>query len=45
MDLLRAEGVLTSSVRTGAIRMLTHKDVSGADVDAAVAAYARVLAG
>jgi len=45
MDALRDEGVLTSSVRTGAIRMLTHKDVSAADVAAAVAAYARVLAG
>jgi threonine aldolase len=45
MDGLRGEGVLASSVRAGAIRMLTHKDVSSADVDGAIAAYAKVLAG
>ena len=43
MEGLRGEGVLVSSIRAGAIRMLTHKDVSTSDVDAAVAAYAKVL--
>ncbi|MCA1831899.1 MAG: aminotransferase class I/II-fold pyridoxal phosphate-dependent enzyme [Actinobacteria bacterium] len=43
MGALRDEGVLTSTTRPGAIRMLTHKDVEDADVDRALAAYKKAL--
>ncbi len=43
MDGLRAEGVLTSSVRSGSIRMVTHKDISDAGIDRTLLAYKRVL--
>ena len=40
---LRGEGVLVTTV-AGKVRMLTHVDVSDADVDAALAAWRRVVA-
>lgn len=44
MEALRAEGVLTSTTRTGSIRMLTHKDVDTADVDRALSLFRALLA-
>jgi threonine aldolase len=44
MAALRDDGVLTSTTRPGAIRMLTHKDVTTDDVERALAAYKRALA-
>jgi threonine aldolase len=43
MARLRGEGVLVTTV-AGKVRMLTHVDVSDADVDAALAAWRRVVA-
>jgi threonine aldolase len=40
---LKAEGVLATMV-AGKVRMLTHVDVSGDDIDRAVAAWGRVIA-
>ena len=42
LERLRGEGVLVTTV-AGKIRMLTHVDVSDADVDAALAAWRRVV--
>jgi threonine aldolase len=43
MDALARDGVMTTTVRRGSIRMVTHHDVSAADVDAALKAFRAVL--
>lgn len=42
-DALRAEGVLTLGVAADWMRLVTHRDVSTSDIDAALDALARVL--
>jgi threonine aldolase len=43
-DALRSEGVLTLGFEGRAMRLVTHRDVSSADVERALAALGRVLA-
>lgn len=43
-DALRAQGVRMGALGPNLVRAVTHLDVDGADIDAAIAAVARVLA-
>ena len=42
-EALRAEGVLTVGIAEASIRLVTHRDVSRADIDAALKAFRTVL--
>ena len=44
VDAMAADGVLVASVAPGTFRAVTHKDVSAAGVDRAIAALARAVA-
>jgi threonine aldolase len=41
-ELLKADGVLILALRPTALRAVTHLDVSGADIDKAIKAFAKV---
>jgi threonine aldolase len=43
MDALTREGVMTTTLRRGSIRMVTHHDVTRDDVDAALRAFKNIL--
>lgn len=43
VEALRSEGVLAGLISPGVVRFVTHKDIAPADIDRAVAAFARAL--